>query len=127
MLDHRHRAERLRHALEDSCAYAQQLWRQLDDVRAYLLRSLPDDPQRPDARRALTAPTGPGDEQGWTDWMQTYGAVISALCGPHGDGGFGADEARKEAHARRHAPVPVVRSAPADSSPGKPWWKRWRR
>ena len=126
MLDHRDRAERLKHALDDSCAYAQQLWHELDDLRAYLVRSLPDDPQRPGEKRTATAPTGHDDEAGWTDWMKTYAGVISALCGPHGDSGYGADEARKEAHLRRHAPVPVVPTTD-DRQPRRRWWRMWRR
>src|SRR4051812_40369218 len=106
--DHRNRANLLAEALADSCRYAQALWQQLDEVRAYLVRSLPDDPQRPDARRHATAPTGADDDVGWDDWMATYAAVTSRLCGPHGDAGFGADEARGAAYARRVAPVPVV-------------------
>jgi hypothetical protein len=126
MLDHRSQAERLKLALDDSCEYARQLWHQLDEVRAYLVRSLPDDPQRPDAERRATSPTGPDDEAGWTDWMKTYASVISSLCGPRGDSGFGADEARKEAHLRRDAPVPVVAPG-AEPVRRRRWWRRRRR
>lgn len=117
LAEHRDRANLLAQALEDSCRYAQQLWHRLDEVREYLVRSLPDDPQRPDARRAATAPTGPDDDAGWDDWMATYAAVTSALCGPHGDSGFGADEARREARARRVAPVPVRPHPPEPPGP----------
>lgn len=130
LVEHRTRAKLLAQALEDSCRYAQQLWHELDAARGYLLRSLPDDPQRPDASRTATAPTGPDDEQGWADWIATFAAVTSVLCGPHGDSGFGADQARSEAHARRNAPVPVVppaRSAPAAGRPRRRWWEFWRR
>src|SRR3954462_9125240 len=88
--DHRDRANLLAAALEDSCRYAQALWQQLDDVRGDLIRCLPGDPPRPHARRHATAPTGPDDEAGWDDWIATYAAVTSVLCGPHGDSGFGA-------------------------------------
>jgi hypothetical protein len=128
--EHRNRANLLATALEDSCRYAQALWEQLDEVRAYLVRCLPDDPQRPDARRHATAPTGPDDDAGWDDWMATYAAVTSVLCGPHGDSGFGADEARHESYVRRVAPVPVVPDRPsADESPPsrRRWWQRLRR
>jgi hypothetical protein len=104
--------ERLAKALHESCAYAQQLWEQLAQVRGYLLRCLPDDPQQPEARRATTAPTGPDDEAGWQDWVDTYAAVASVLAGPQGDSGFGVDEAREYARARRIAPVPVRPDAP---------------
>src|SRR3954470_23079325 len=117
--EHRDRAKQLAAALEDSCRYAQQLWHQLDEVRGYLQRSLPDDPQHADARRAATAPTGPDDDEGWQDWMSTYAAVTSVLCGPHGDSGFGADEARREARARRGAPVPGRPSEPSAVAPAR--------
>src|SRR4051812_13602926 len=77
--EHRDRANLLADALRDSCNYAQQLWRELDEVRGYLLRCLPDDPQRPDARRHATAPTGPDDEAGWAEWISTYASVTSVL------------------------------------------------
>ena len=125
--EHRSRTAQLAAALHDSCDYAQALWRQLDEVRAYLVRSLPDDPQRTDARRHATAPTGPDDDAGWDDWMATYAAVTSVLCGPRGDSGFGADAAHSEAHARRVAPVPVVATGATPPEPAhRPgrWW-RW--
>lgn len=99
--EHRDRARQYASALHDSCEYAQRLWHQLDDVRGYLRRCLPDDPSRPDAHRFRTAPTGPDDEQGWQDWMSTYAEVTSALAGPRGDSGYGEEEARNEARARR--------------------------
>ena len=101
-------------------------------MRAYLVRCLPDDPQRPDARRHATAPTGPDDVAGWDDWMATYAAVTSVLCGRRGDAGFGADEARRLAYARRVAPVPVAAIARggegerASTEPARRrrWWHR---
>jgi len=129
LVEHRNRANLLADALTDSCRYAQQLWHELDEVRRYLHRSLPDDPQRPDARRRTAAPTGPDDEAGWQDWMSTYAAVTSVLCGPHGDSGFGADEARREAHLRRLAPVPVRPAEPPPPSAarrGARWHLPWR-
>ncbi len=131
--EHRSRANELASALEDSCHYAQQLWQQLQQVREYLVRALPDDPQRPEARRTVTAPAGPEDEAGWHDWIGTYAAVTSVLCGPNGDSGFSADEAREHARARRAAPVPVLpdhaltAAGAAASAPRKPWWQFWRR
>jgi hypothetical protein len=131
--EHRNRANQLAGALEDSCRYAQQLWDELQAVREYLVRSLPDDPQRPEARRTETAPAGPDDEAGWHDWIGTYAAVTSVLCGPHGDSGFGADEAREQARARRAAPVPVLprdalrAAGGTNPRPREPWWRFWRR
>ena len=131
LAEHRTRANLLASALHDSCEYAQALWEQLDQVRGYLVRCLPDDPQHPDAQRHATAPTGADDDAGWDDWMATYAAVTSVLCGPRGDSGFGADEARKEAYARRVAPVPVIEDPePAATRPEpqrRRWWHRWRR
>jgi hypothetical protein len=104
--EHRSRSRLFAQALRDSCEYAQQVWHQLDATRGYLHRCLPDDPSRPGARRSRTAPTGPDDEDGWTDWMQTYAAAHSVLAGPHGDSGFGESEAHREARSRRaHTPV----------------------
>jgi hypothetical protein len=44
--------------------------------------------------------------------MGVYASVVSVLAGPHGDSGFGADQASSEARARRVAPVPVEPAAP---------------
>jgi hypothetical protein len=60
--------------------------------------------------------------------MATYAAVTSVLCGPHGDSGFGDDEARREARARRVAPVPVRpnRTPPETRPKRRHWWQRLR-
>lgn len=51
---HRSRAEVLDIALHESCAYAEQLWQELNGMRRYLLECL-----RPDASAASgTAPAG---------------------------------------------------------------------
>lgn len=102
-------SEDLEQALHQSCQYGQQLWRDLDAVRGYLLDSLPPVPGeisgtgRLDATSA--APTGPEDEEGWQNWIAAYAAVTSALAGPHGDSGYGMSEARREAQQRRAAPT----------------------
>lgn len=99
------RVERLEAALEETCAYGRQLWASLDATRGYLVASLPPDPRRPGPHPTLGAsPTGPDDDDGWAAWIDTYAAVTSVLCGPHGDSGFGAGEARDAARARRSAP-----------------------
>ncbi len=99
------RVERLESALAETCAYGRQLWTSLDATRAYLMASLPPDPRRPGPHPNLGAsPTGPGDDEGWAAWVDAYSAVTSALCGPQGDSGFGAGEAREAAEARRTAP-----------------------
>lgn len=95
--------------LHATCSYAQQLWRDLDAMRGYLLTSLPPHPRAPGLRPTASAsPTGPGDGDGWDNWITAYAAVTSVLCGPHGDSGYGLGEARREAALRRTAPVLVV-------------------
>lgn len=93
-------------ALQQTCRYAQQLWRDLDAVRAYLLDSLPPDPRAPGLHPTASAsPTGPDDQPGWDKWITAYASITSVLCGPQGDSGFGLGEAREAARRRRTAPV----------------------
>ncbi len=113
--DHETRARLLEQALHESCSYAQQLWDNLDTVRAYLMDSLPPDPRSPEPHQQTgAAPTGPDDTAGWDNWIGTYANVTSALCGPHGDSGFGLGEARREATLRRSAPSLRVHAAHPD-------------
>lgn len=103
--DDRPEVDVLRRALEDSCGYANQLWHTLNQMREYLLVSLPPDPD-PDpgpaeASRVGTSPDGPDDDNGWQAWIQAFAATTSVLCGPHGDGGFGLSRARQESQRRR--------------------------
>lgn len=117
--DERGRAEILQAALQDSCDYAQQLWHRLDGIRHYLMASLPPDPRSPGARPTSAAsPTGPDDEQGWTNWITAYAAVNSVLCGPQGDSGFGLGEARHAAELRRSVPVLAIPTQPIGTQPG---------
>lgn len=103
--EHRSRAQQLDTALHQSCEYAQQLWQHLEAARYYLYDSLPSDPRSPGTDPHLGAsPTGPDDEEGWQRWTDAYSAITSVLAGPHGDSGFGLDEARHAARARREAP-----------------------
>lgn len=103
---HHTREQLLDEALHATCAYAQQLWHDLDAMRAYLLDSLPPDPRAPSEHSAVSAsPTGPDDDTGWDSWIKAYAAVTSVLCGPGGDSGYGLGEARREAKLRRTAPV----------------------
>ena len=103
--DHRSQAQLLGKALGDSCAYADQLWEQVNALRAYLLDSLPPDPRRPGPHTTASAsPTGPDDDDGWARWMNAFAATTSVLCGAHGDSGFGLSRAREEAQVRRTAP-----------------------
>lgn len=100
-------SEDLEEALRQSCEYGQQLWRDLDAVRGYLLDSLPAIPGEGSGRQGAVsaAPAGPDDEEGWQNWMAAFAAVTSALAGPHGDSGYGMSEARREAQQRRAAPT----------------------
>lgn len=104
-LDHEKRADLLADGLRKTSDYGQQLWNTLAATREYLADSLPSDPRSPGPHPSLSAsPTGPDDGEGWDKWIDAYASVTSALCGPHGDSGFGAGEARKAARARRTAP-----------------------
>jgi hypothetical protein len=103
--DHQARAALLDDALHKTCGYARQLWDTLDGVRGYLMDSLPPDPRSPGAApHSSASPTGPDDQQGWDNWISAYASVTSALCGPHGDSGYGLGEARHAAELRRTAP-----------------------
>lgn len=99
---HRARAENLQIALEKSCEYAVQLWHHLDAARGYLVGSLPSASQSGDDSdaAACAAPRGPQDVDGWTKWADAYAAITSVLAGPHGDSGFGREEAVREAQQR---------------------------
>lgn len=104
-VDHESRANLLDEALRDTCAYAEQLWQHLDAIRCYLYDSLPSDPRAPGTHPHIGAsPTGPGDDEGWQLWIDTFATVTSILAGPHGDSGFGLGEARLAARKRREAP-----------------------
>lgn len=90
--------------LRRTCEYARNLWEQLQNVREYLVASLPDGPDADGARtRTSAAPTGTADDEGWHRWTATYAAVTTALAGPQGDSGFGAQEAQVIAQHRRAA------------------------
>jgi hypothetical protein len=92
-------------ALDESCAYAQQLWDQVDALRSYLLDSLPPDPRKPGPHNVTAAhPTGPDDDEGWLNWINAFATTTSVLCGAHGDSGFGLSRAREEAQLRQTAP-----------------------
>jgi hypothetical protein len=127
--EHKSRGDLLAKALGESCDYARQLWQTLNAQRTYLLDSLPSDPRKPGTHRTSASPTGPDDEEGWENWVAAFSSVTSALCGPHGDSGFGLSEAHDEARVRREAPqarldakFPPVRepaARPAPSTPSK--------
>lgn len=120
--DHEARAQLFKEALHETCAYAQQLWHDLDAMRGYLLNSLPPDPRSPGPHPTASAsPTGPHDETGWDNWITAYAAVTSVLCGPHGDSGYGLGEGRREATLRRTAPVPRIHAEhPGLGTPDRP-------
>ena len=94
------RAELMMDELRESCAYGRALWDQLNAVRHYLVDSLPR-PAQSGAPLGGAHPTDHDDVAGWQAWFDTYAAVVSILEGPHGDSGFGRDEARQIAKSRR--------------------------
>ena len=91
-------------ALDKVSAYGRLLWHDVDALRHYLLASAPSDPYLPGPHRVSASPTGPGDEEGWNNWIAAYAEATSVLAGPHGDSGFGLHEGRHEAQIRRSAP-----------------------
>ncbi len=91
-------------ALEGACEYGRQLWRDVDALRGYLLRSLPSDPRAPGPHTPAASPQGPADDKGWEDWIAAYSEASSVLAGPGGDSGFGLKEAQREAEVRRASP-----------------------
>lgn len=99
--DNRPEVDVLRLALEDSCGYADQLWQTLNQMREYLLVSLPPDPVTAGIGRVGASPAGPDDDEGWQAWIQAFASTTSVLCGPQGDGGFGLSRARQESQRRR--------------------------
>lgn len=104
--DRRAQSQLLAKALGESCAYADQLWEQVNALRGYLLDSLPPDPRAPGPHTtAGAAPTGPDDDRGWERWIDAFATTTSVLCGANGDSGFGLSRAREEAQLRRTAPV----------------------
>lgn len=107
--DDRPEVDLLRQALEDSCSYAGQLWLTLNQMREYLLVSLPPDPSAAGAGRVGASPAGPDDVEGWRSWMDAFATTTSVLCGPHGDGGFGFSRARQEYQRRRFRPESSAR------------------
>lgn len=103
--DHRSQAQLLAKALGESCAYADQLWDQVNALRGYLLNSLPPDPRTPGPHAtAAASPSGPDDEDGWVNWINAFATTTSVLCGSHGDSGFGLSRAKEEAQLRRTVP-----------------------
>jgi hypothetical protein len=109
--DHKERAELAEDALKQTCAYAQQLWETLENVRQYLMDALPPDPREVGGLHQSVAahPTGPDDEEGWQRWGAAYATATSVLCGPHGDSGFGVSEANEAMTRRREAPTVRLR------------------
>lgn len=114
--NHEPREQLLDEALHETCAYAQQLWHNLDAVRAYLLDSLPPAPGAAGPHPTASASaTGRGDDNGWNNWISAYAAVTSVLCGPDGDSGYGLSEGRREATLRRGSPVLRIRTDQPDA------------
>lgn len=96
---------RLADALKKACSYGEQLWRELQATREYLLEQV---------ARGNIGDSGPIlDDHGpllvnelqWLTWTGQYAAVCNALRGPDDDDGFGRREALREAkqHGRLEA------------------------
>jgi hypothetical protein len=98
--DHRNRAQLLDDALHKTCAYANQLWDQLDAARRYLAAALPAPPAQARGAIGPASPHGRDDRYGWQAWEDIYTDITAVLAGPHGDQGFARDEAREFVRAR---------------------------
>jgi hypothetical protein len=114
LADQRPEVELVKIALQESCGYAQQLWQELDQVRTYLMQSLPPDSDNSDLPSTGAHPNGPNDDDGWRSWTSTFAAVTSVLCGPHGDSGYGYSEAMQAERRRRR-----LRSEPSTDADGR--------
>lgn len=101
--------ERFAETLRGTCAYAEQLWRQLQAVREYLLRS---------TQEGRARPAGPQDEPGWREWRDIYAAVTGVLAGPRHDAGFAASEAELESRYRRRDDQPGDAATRGGAEPG---------
>jgi hypothetical protein len=80
-------------ASDDVAAYARQLWVALDEGARYLLEQLArggGGPLLAEHRPLLST------EEQWQQWCTVYADVLSVLAGPHGDQGYGEQEARLE-------------------------------
>jgi hypothetical protein len=78
---------------DDVSVYARQLWALLDQVARYLREQVArggSGPVLAEAKPLLST-----DEQ-WQQWTEIYSGVLSVLAGPHGDEGYGRQEARLE-------------------------------
>jgi hypothetical protein len=73
--------------------YARQLWTALDQVARYLLDQVARGGSGPVLAEAK--PLLDTDDQ-WLRWSEMYAGVLSVLAGPHGDEGYGQQEARLE-------------------------------
>jgi hypothetical protein len=121
--DRRNLIPALERSIADLCAYGQQLWNDVNAMRTYLLhhqppthragqpaRQLQGDPVS--AGQSTTTTTGDAggaadDADGqaaWRAWIAAYAAVTSVLAGPHGDSGFGIQEAHRIAEMRLTTP-----------------------
>jgi hypothetical protein len=71
---------------EPVTVYARRLWTELEQVADYL---------RDQIARGGNGPLLNTDDQ-WQRWREVYGGVLSVLAGPHGDEGYGQQEAQVE-------------------------------
>jgi len=63
-------------------------------MRTYLLRHQPDaSPATEDPDREAFSVAG--NQEDWDAWINAYAAMTTVLAGPHGDSGFGHQEAHR--------------------------------
>ncbi len=77
---------------EPVTAYARHLWHELDRVAHYLETQI----ARGGSNGPLVTQPTPllSTEEQWAEWREVYASVLSALAGPAGDEGYGAQEAQ---------------------------------
>jgi len=83
----------LEQALVETAAYGRALWLELREVADYLREEV--------AHGGAEAAPLPRSDTQWQAWKERYAHVLSALAGPHGDSGYGAEQAELESRRRR--------------------------
>lgn len=102
----------LEQAFRESCTYAQRLWADLNEMRRYLLATLPEIAGTSAPSGASSAP--PAREAGEDRWLAAYSTITSTLCGRADHGSYGGPDGMGSGNYYQ-APGPVG-SAPRDAS-----------